>query len=163
MISIQCYCGSNVAFSECCEPIILGKKEAPTAEALMRSRYSAYASVAPDYLLDSTHSSERAKFTKQDLADWASENQWQKLAILHTKNGQPNDINGEVTFKAYFKNANGQTLIHHEHSTFVKENGKWVYVKGIINPKNIPSEVLINRNDPCICGSGKKYKKCCGV
>jgi len=163
MISIQCYCGSNVAFSECCEPIILGKKEAPTAEALMRSRYSAYASVAPDYLLDSTHSSERAKFTKQDLADWASENQWQKLAILHTKNGQPNDINGEVTFKAYFKNANGQTSIHHEQSTFVKENGKWVYVKGIINPKNITSEGLINRNDPCICGSGKKYKKCCGV
>lgn len=163
MISVQCYCGSNLAFSECCEPIILGKKEALTAEALMRSRYSAYASVAPDYLLASTHFTERAKFSKQDLADWASENQWQKLEILHTKNGQVNDVNGEVTFKAYFNNAQGQTSIHHEHSTFVKENGKWFYVKGIINPKNASSEVLISRNDPCICGSGKKYKKCCGV
>ena len=128
MMTDQCYCGSNLAFSECCEPIILGKKEALTAEALMRSRYSAYATVAPDYLMKSTYITQRAKFSKQDLAEWASENQWQKLEILSTKKGQANDVKGEVIFKAYFKNAKGQMSVHHEHSTFVKENGKWFYV-----------------------------------
>ncbi|MEA5141563.1 YchJ family protein [Arcicella rigui] len=163
MMPAQCYCGSHLPFSECCEPIITGKKEALTAEALMRSRYSAYASIAPEYLMQSTYFSERSKFTEQDLSDWASENQWKKLEIISIKNGQINDSTGEVSFKAYFQDAEGKNQIHHEHSTFIKENGKWFYVKGIINPQKLSPAVLIGRNDPCICGSGKKYKKCCGV
>lgn len=159
---IQCYCGSKLAFEDCCEPIILRKKEAPTAESLMRSRYSAYASIAPEYLLESTYFKERDKFSKNEITNWAKENQWQKLEIISTKNGQISDEKGEVIFKAYFKNVDGVPFIHHEHSTFVKENGKWFYVNGIMNPQNTFSEALINRNDPCICGSGKKYKKCCG-
>ena len=68
--------------------------------------------------------------------------------------------NGIVEFKASFIDKNGKLQIHHERSNFLKEEENWFYVDGIINPQEVDITKKVSRNDPCPCGSGKKYKKC---
>ena len=119
----KCYCGSLKRFADCCEPLINGTQNATTAEALMRSRYSAYATHAVDYLVATTQEEERKYHSKSDILNWAISNQWQKLEIIKV-------TENTVEFKAYFQDSNKQNQIHHEHSTFVLENGKWFYVDG---------------------------------
>ena len=157
-IQNRCFCGSGNTFEQCCKPIIDGTQPAPTAQALMQSRYSAYVIVASQYLIDSTHISQRAKYSKADIEAWAKECHWQKLEIIDCKKGLSDDSVGEVEFKAYYQDSKNILQIHHEKSVFKKENGNWFYVNGTI----IPSKTIINRNDSCACGSGKKFKKCCG-
>ncbi len=156
----MCFCGESKPFSECCEPIIKGEKPAQTAEQLMRSRYSAYATVEPKYLMQTTHLSLLKNQNEADIRAWAEENKWQKLEVISSQKGQAADTRGEVEFKAYFIDYEGKSQVHHEKSTFLKEAGKWFYSSGIIDPKNTLQ--VQNRNDFCACGSGKKYKKCCG-
>ena len=118
-----CFCGSESTFRDCCQKYIDGIEKAPTALALMKSRYSAYASHQADYLLDTTHSSQRKYYSKADILNWAISNQWQKLEIISfTEN--------TVEFKAYFLDANKIAGVHHEFSTFKQENGSWFYVDG---------------------------------
>ena len=154
----MCFCGSGDTFEQCCKPIIDRIQPAPTAQALMRSRYSAYAIIASQYLIDSTHISQRANYSKTDIKAWAKESHWQKLEIIECKNGLSADAVGEIEFKAYYKDSKNILRIHHEKSVFKKESGDWFYVSGTI----ISSKTIINRNDTCACGSGKKFKKCCG-
>ncbi|MFV5690262.1 YchJ family protein [Flavobacterium sp. ZT3R25] len=123
MIEKICYCGSQKNFQECCEPIIRGIQKASTAEVLMRSRYSAYATHEVDYLLATTDISEREYHSKVEILNWAISNQWQKLEILKT-------TENTVEFKAYFLDSKFQKQIHHELSTFKLENGSWFYVDG---------------------------------
>ena len=156
----MCFCGESKPFSECCEPIIKGEKQAITAEQLMRSRYSAYVSVEPKYLMQTTHFSLLKNQNEAEIRAWAEENKWQKLEVISSQKGQAVDSRGEVEFKAYFIDYEGKSQVHYEKSTFLKEAEKWFYSSGIIDPKGI-SETQ-NRNDFCACGSGKKYKKCCG-
>lgn len=118
-----CYCNSQKSFRDCCEPYIKGLKKAPTAEALMRSRYSAYATHQADYLVATTHISQRASHSKEDILLWAVSNQWQKLEVLKS-------TPTTVEFKAYYLDQNKKTHIHHEFSTFVQEDGIWYYVDG---------------------------------
>ena len=157
-IQNRCFCGSGNTFEQCCKPIIDGTQPAPTAQALMQSRYSAYVIVASQYLIDSTHISQRAKYSKADIEAWAKESHWEKLEIIDCKKGLSDDSVGEVEFKAYYQDSKSTLQIHHEKSIFKQENGNWFYVNGTI----IPSITIINRNDACACGSGKKFKKCCG-
>ena len=118
-----CYCGNNVSFQNCCEPYIKGIKNAPTAETLMRSRYSAFATGAADYLVNTTHISKRRFHNKKDILDWSQANKWLKLeALASTEN--------TVTFKAYYLDENLKAQVHYEHSTFKLENEKWFYVDG---------------------------------
>ena len=119
----KCYCGSHKIFQDCCEPIIKGIQKAPTAQSLMRSRYSAYATHQADYLLETTHISERKYYSKSDILNWATSNQWLQLEII-------NATENTVEFKAYFLDSKLQKQIHHELSTFKFENGKWFYVDG---------------------------------
>ncbi|TDD74396.1 YchJ family protein [Flavobacterium caseinilyticum] len=119
----KCYCGSDKIFQDCCEPIIKGIQKAPTAESLMRSRYSAYATHQADYLLETTHISERKYYSKSDILNWATSNQWLQLEII-------NATENTVEFKAYFLDSKRQKQIHHELSTFKFENGSWFYVDG---------------------------------
>ena len=123
MISIECYCGSTKQFQDCCEPIIKGSEKATTAEALMRSRYSAYAAHQADYLVATTHISQRKHYTKTEILNWATTNKWLKLEIVKT-------TENTVEFKAYFSDNALQNHIHHELSTFTFENGSWFYVDG---------------------------------
>jgi SEC-C motif-containing protein len=118
-----CFCGSAISFQNCCEKYINGSQKAPTALALMKSRYSAYATHQVDYLWDTTHDSQRKYYSKTEILNWATANEWQKLEIIAAT-----EIS--VEFKAYFLDENKQNQIHHEFSTFKQENGNWFYVDG---------------------------------
>lgn len=123
-----CFCGSNLDYTQCCEPFHHGTQNAPTAQILMRSRYSAYVLQNADYLLSTWYKSTRPK-----SLDFSQENvTWQKLEILHTKKGSEKDDKGRVEFKAFYEQ-NGQTLLMHEISRFKKFGGKWFYVDGIVD------------------------------
>jgi len=144
-----CYCKSGLNFAECCEPILRVLEVPSTALKLMRSRYSAYCLGDVNYLQATTHdhtwSDEELKF----IQDWADNSFWQHLEIV--------DFSEEaVEFKAYYI-FDGKQHMHHERSTFLKVNDMWKYVDGEI----CEDEVSFLRNEPCICGSGEKYKRCC--
>ncbi len=145
----KCYCKSGLKFSECCEPVLRVLEVPATALALMRSRYSAYCLGDVNYLQATTHdhtwSDEELKF----IQDWADNSFWQHLEIVDFSD----DI---VEFKAYYIFKNVQHL-HHEKSTFLKVNDMWKYIDGEI----YEDKVTFLRNETCICGSGKKYKRCC--
>jgi SEC-C motif domain protein len=119
----NCYCGSSLSFKNCCEPYLKNQQKAPTAVALMRSRYSAFATGAADYLVATTHLSQRKFHKKADILEWSKSNHWIKLEVLAT-------TETTVTFKAYYLDSELKAQIHSEHSTFVFENGNWYYVDG---------------------------------
>lgn len=121
-----CYCGSDSSFENCCQPYIKGFAKAPTAEALMRSRYSAYATQNADYLVATSHISTRKLYKKAEILDWSKSNQWIKLEVLST-------TETTVTFKAYYLDYQLKAQIHHEHSNFIFENGCWFYVDANYN------------------------------
>jgi SEC-C motif-containing protein len=124
MTSEKCYCGSLKPFELCCNRYITGTQKAPTALALMKSRYSAYAIHQADYLWETTHSSERNYYSKEEILRWATANQWQKLEIISV-------TENTVEFKAYFIDENNMSQMHYEFSTFKQENGIWFYVDGL--------------------------------
>lgn len=158
-----CYCGSNISFEECCKPIIEGTKSASTAQALMRSRYSAHVIVDAKYIIDSTHISTRGNQSKIEIEAWAKNCTWQKLEIISTYKGLENDSEGEVEFKAHFIDVNKNPQIHHEKSIFKKTNDTWYFVNGKFIPAKANDILSTDRNALCPCGSGKKFKKCCGA
>jgi SEC-C motif-containing protein len=119
----KCYCGSSEPFESCCNLYINEAQKAPTALTLMKSRYSAYATHQADYLLETTHISQRNLYSKSEILLWATVNQWQKLEIISA-------TENTVEFKAYFKDENNVNQVHHEFSTFKQENGSWFYVDG---------------------------------
>ncbi|SFV75254.1 UPF0225 protein YchJ [hydrothermal vent metagenome] len=112
-----------------------------TPEALMRSRYEAFVRNDGEYLAQTT--------TQQISTDMSAykDIEWLKLEVLEA-------VGDEVEFKAYYRE-NGVINVLHERSKFVLVDGVWKYDDGIIFPSTI------QRNEPCPCGSGKKYKKCC--
>ena len=149
---IPCPCGSNQPFDTCCDPLLAGSREASTAEALMRSRYTAYGRRDEAYLLRTWHPSTRPASLGLD-----EEIEWLGLEILRTEAGGPEDREGLVEFVARYR-ANGQHGSLQEASRFVREEGHWLYVDG----KIAEAGGRPGRNAPCPCGSGKKYKRCCG-
>lgn len=119
----KCFCDTGLLFAECCGLYLEKNQKAPTALALMRSRYSAYATHNADYLLETTHISERKYHSKAEILKWATNNKWRQLEILfYTEN--------KVEFTAYFLDENQKPQIHHEFSTFKFEDGCWFYVDG---------------------------------
>jgi SEC-C motif-containing protein len=118
---LQCPCGSGNTFSACCEPFIQRLTYPSTAEQLMRSRFSAYATGAIDYLIETTHSSTRKRFSRKDIEDWSRSNKWLKLEVLKT-------TESTVEFKAYYVHGLSPIQVHHERSNFKKEDGRWYYV-----------------------------------
>ncbi|WP_396145916.1 YchJ family protein [Flavobacterium sp.] len=119
----NCYCGSSETFENCCEIYIKEIQKPATAEVLMRSRYSAFATGEADYLVATTHSSTRKFHKKSDILAWSKSNQWIKLEVIAS-------TETTVTFKAYYLDYQLKAQIHHEHSTFTFENGTWFYVDG---------------------------------
>lgn len=120
----------------------------------MRSRYTAHVLVHVEYLFETHDPRTRATLDPEGVRRWAEQTQWLGLTIVETEAGGPEDDHGVVTFAARHDAGDGPKL-HHERSTFRKEAGRWVYVDG--RPGRPPG-----RNAPCLCGSGKKFKRCCG-
>lgn len=158
-----CPCQSQLTFSECCQTILEGKKPALTAEALMRARYTAFTQGNMKFILSSHDPKTRGEFDSEATRQWAESLTWTGLEIINTKEGLATDKVGYVEFKAHYKNSEGPDA-HHELSEFKKRKGVWYFSAGK-NPEVQPFqrvEPKIGRNDPCSCGSGEKYKKCCG-
>ena len=147
----SCPCGSGREFSLCCEPFLEGKEHAPTAERLMRSRYTAYVRQDVPYLLASWHPSTRPEnLTLEESLSWHG------LTVLAAQGG-PEEQEGVVEFVAAFA-VQGQRQQLRERSRFLREEDRWLYVDGVELPA---VSAKIGRNDPCPCGSGRKHKKCC--
>ena len=160
----ECPCGSGNVYSECCEPYHLGTADAPTAEKLMRSRYSAYAKGVVQYLKDSLHPDKQQSFDLDEARRSMKKVSWTGLTILETKDGLEQDETGEVHFKATYRTKDIPGELE-EHSQFEKIDGKWLYVDGTVAEPEVQQQVVsqkVGRNAPCPCGSGKKFKKCCG-
>jgi SEC-C motif-containing protein len=157
----SCPCGSGAAYAECCEPVIAGTRRAETAEELMRARYSAYACVDADFLLASTHPDHRKGYDHEGTRAWAENAEWLGLEIIDCRKGGRDDTVGEVEFIARYREK-GVLREHHESAHFSKDGGAWLFTEGaMVKPKPLVS-AKIGRNEPCPCGSGAKYKKCCG-
>lgn len=127
---MNCYCCSEKNFDICCAPFLNGSAKPPTAETLMRSRFAAYAIADVEYLIRSTHPKTRKFYNFDDLKKWAESNVWEKLEIIRTNGGGATDKTGTVEFKAFFRDREGNPQIHHEHSNFARELGKWFFVDG---------------------------------
>ena len=160
----SCHCGSGQSYQACCEPFVSGASQATTAEALMRSRYSAYVEGAIDYLGDTLHPNHRADWDREATRRWSEGAEWHGLDIVDVEAGQPEDREGVVEFIASFTE-DGHSRRHHERSRFARQGGRWYYVDGDVpKPKTQRHDTpRVGRNDPCVCGSGKKFKKCCGA
>ena len=158
-----CPCGSNKPYGECCEPVIKGTSLASTAEQLMRARYSAYEKHEIDFIIDSCyHEDGLNEIDREATQSWSEESTWQGLKILRTEKGKESDNEGIVEFSATYTRG-GLKDVHLEKAKFVKKDGEWVYHSGSLIPTTIVRDgVKVGRNDPCPCGSGLKYKKCCG-
>lgn len=151
MNNAACLCGSGASYAACCGRYHAGLA-APSAEALMRSRYAAYVLGLHDYLASTWHAS-----TRPDPLQIEQGCVWMKLEILRLEAGGEGDGEGLVEFKAHWMALNGRGCLH-ETSRFLKENGRWYYLDGVV--RAAPA-AKVGRNDPCPCGSGKKYKRCC--
>ena len=174
--SEMCPCGSNQTYESCCEPVINGKLP-ETAEQLMRSRYSAYVKSELAYIKKTCAPETLKDYDDEGVKTWSKQSKWLGLAINSTDKGGPTDKKGKVEFTAKYE-LNGKVLEHHEVSEFRKDDsGRWLFVDGDSHVHQegqghhhhhkqetvVRDGPKIGRNDPCTCGSGKKYKKCCGA
>ncbi len=160
---MTCHCGKGESFEACCAPLLAKKKKAKTAEELMRARYSAFVEANIDYIMD-THDPDTVKQVDRDnTLQWAKESEWIRLEIVKTEKGGEDDHFGRVDFVSTYK-IKGTEIEHRESATFRNDGGTWLFVDGeqIAGPPVVREEPKLGRNDPCKCGSGKKYKKCCG-
>ncbi len=119
----RCPCGSGDLFGGCCGPL-LGGAPAPTAERLMRSRFTAFSVKDAAYLLATWHPSTRP--TEIDLDDDVV---WRRLVIVDRTGGGPFDRDGEVEFEAFWQQ-DGERGSLRERSRFVREDRRWLYLDG---------------------------------
>jgi SEC-C motif domain protein len=156
-----CPCGSGSPFTACCEPVINGDRASRTAEELMRARYAAFATGAIDFIVASTHSRTRKEVDLDFIRQWSETSTWRGLQIFETKS--VDDNKALVSFEAQYTQ-DGREQSHREKSVFEREDGQWRFVTGeeLKNPTVRYESPRPGRNDPCSCGSGKKYKKCHG-
>lgn len=156
-----CPCGSGLDLAGCCGPFIAGTADAPTAEAVMRARYTAFTQGNLDYV-ERTHAPEiAAEFNRPEAERAAAEVEWDSLEV--TGGAEAGDGTTTVDFTLRFRR-HGEDMVQRERAHFRQDGGRWLYVRGDINPKAPPRQVVkVGRNDPCPCGSGKKHKKCCGA
>lgn len=119
-----CPCGSGGTLSACCGPYLRGAARAPTAEALMRSRYTAFVLADLDHLFRTWHPR-----TRPDDLMIDPRVVWTGLEVQAVVDGGPDDETGEVTFLATCDTGGLQQQIH-ERSSFARRGGRWVYVGG---------------------------------
>ena len=165
-----------LSYQDCCQPYHdafyndeVDKADgirAETAERLMRTRYSAFVLVKPDYIVKTTVPAQQGLLDVQAIKSWAKETDWAGLEIVeHTpKLGKRH---AQVEFKAYFNTKDNTASLeekvqaHHELSIFVKVKDKanndvrWYFLDPTI-------AMTVSQKQPCICGSGEKFKRCCG-
>jgi len=146
-----CPCFSGKLYSDCCELMHKGKVDSPSAEQVMRARYTAFCYGNIGYLVDTLHPRMRRLGVSFSLSKLIKKTRWVGLKII---DHEPGDEKSYVDFVA-FRVEMGEIMQQHEKSRFVKHDGQWFYVDG----EELPN-IKLERNEACFCGSGKKYKKC---
>jgi SEC-C motif domain protein len=159
-----CPCSAGRSYDECCGPVLRGDAKAETAEALMRARYTAYTQGEIEFIVDSHDPESSEQVDREASASWSKKAEWLGLEIVSTEAGGSDDESGGVEFIARYR-MEGADLAHHERAEFRRGQDGWVYVDGeMVKPKPVVREQpKVGRNEPCPCGSGKKYKKCCAA
>ncbi|MFT7834838.1 YchJ family metal-binding protein [Saccharothrix sp. BKS2] len=122
MTAGRCPCGAGEPYEACCAPYHEGLKKPPTAEALMRSRYSAFALGHEDYLLDTWHPTTRPRSLDLD-----PDQRWTHLEVLSRTDGTLFQTTGTVEFRAHYR-WRGERDVLHETSRFTRDNGTWSYL-----------------------------------
>ena len=152
MSSAICPCGSGNLLDNCCGRYHAGTP-APCAEALMRSRYSAYVLGLVDYLLDTTLPIQKSSLDRESISQWSAQSTWLGLEVESAEllGGKPE--HAFVTFIARWHDAAGEHS-HRERSAFVQHQERWYFIDPTVQLK-------AGRNDACPCGSEQKFKKCC--
>ena len=158
--------GAPLLYQDCCQPYhdgLLNKEadgiKAETAKRLMRTRYSAFVLVKPNYIVKTTIPAQQNLLDIKAIENWAKETDWAGLEIV-THTPKLGKRHAQVEFKAYFK-TNENLQAHHELSAFVKvtdknsNNARWYFLDPTVS-------MSISQKQPCICGSGEKFKRCCG-
>ena len=148
-MSHTCPCGSGIALVDCCGKWHQGQP-APSAERLMRSRYSAYTLGLIDYLVATTLPAQQAALDRDSMRAWSLGSTWLGLEV---EGSELIDTHAFVTFTARWHDGDGEHR-HRERSAFVQQAGRWYFIDPTVPLK-------AGRNDPCPCGSGQKFKKCC--
>jgi len=160
-MSDKCPCCSGQLYVDCCQPYLTLKRIPATPELLMRSRYTAYTLANIEYIQQTMSGEALNDFSYEDSLHWAKQSSWLRLEIMAAPLTQGDQ--GWVEFKAYYALSGIEKCLH-ERSIFHRVDHCWYYVGGaktrvIDNPEKKADK--LGRNDPCFCGSGKKYKKCC--
>lgn len=151
-MSHACPCGSGNLLEHCCGRYHAGIP-APSAELLMRSRYSAYVLGLVDYLLATTLPAQQADLDCAAIRTWSLSSTWLGLKVESAEllGGQPE--HAFVIFTARWHDDDGEHS-HRERSAFVQLHARWFFIDPTVPLK-------AGRNDPCPCGGGQKFKKCC--
>ena len=167
-----CPCGSTLSYAYCCAPLHAGQKFADTAAQLMRARYTAFVLQHVEYIVATTAPFQQPLLNTQAISDWAKQTNWAGLEVINhlAKLGKRH---AQVEFKAYFHLPNASVVhsavldlavldskgIHHELSTFVNipsgRINRWYFLDPTVT-------MQVTQKQPCPCGSGEKYKRCCG-
>ena len=154
-----CPCGSGQLFDACCAPVLARERRAATAEELMRSRFTAH--VARDWAhLHRTYAPTAGKpfVPETEIGEPMA---WTRLVIHAHEPGRDADA-AFVDFSAFFAEAGAEREAR-EKSEFARVAGEWLYTRTVRSgPPPVRAAVKAGRNDPCPCGSGKKFKHCCG-
>ena len=151
LLDSACPCQSSKSYEDCCGRFHTHMQFPETAEQLMRSRYAAYVLKNVPYIVETTVPSQQGLLNVQAIQAWAEETQWRGLQILNTES--LTKTQSAVEFNAVFQGEEGEQT-HHERSIFVKIDDRWYFVD--------PTVPLPTMKQPCVCGSGKKFKHCCG-
>lgn len=166
-----CCCGSGTIFDHCCGPFLQGKAHAETPEQLMRSRYSAFVLKAHQYILNTQTKAVDPDVTLASLEASQQGVSWLNLEVRDSGITQTTSVGvstpsvdeqqtGFVEFAATYQQG-GRLYKLSEHSRFITQQGLWFYSEGKILPDS--GRFKLSGNSPCVCGSGKKYKKCCAL
>lgn len=159
----SCFCGRPESFAACCEPYLSGRLSPPTAEALMRARYSAFAKADVAYLERTLAPEEKEGFSADETRRWAEGAEWLGFEVLQVEAGTEADSEGVVEFVARYRWKKEERR-YEEAARFRRVEGEWYYS----GSRRVGARPLrreqpkVGRNDPCLCGSGLKFKKCCG-
>ena len=151
--AMPCPCGDGNSYADCCQPLHQGQSAAH-AGRLMRSRYSAYVLGLIDYLVETTLPAQQTQLDRQAMEKWARDSNWLGLQVTREDPASGNSSRTQVTFTARWTDPDGSQHSHVECSDFCRLNERWYF----IDPNH---PVNIGRNDPCPCGSGRKFKQCC--
>jgi len=159
----SCPCGLPASYESCCGRFIDQQTFAETPEQLMRSRYTAYTQANVDYIKKTMCGAALNGFDVDGTRSWARSVDWVSLEVTRVSRMTLDDTEGSVEFTFNYVEA-GQSRSVYECSFFRKIDGRWYYISGAHDLTALTQQVeKVTRNDPCPCGSGKKYKKCCYI